>query len=153
MSGGNFGPEKRANREPAGDLWRHTMARIPTLFGRLLYLASLRNQPEGIYEHAGLSKMVGAEEAEDTLRNSHARSFQDWLCLTLEQQKSDLQEYLAETPNPSQLLSDWSEPSTCALWVPATAQDAERRLFTGDLGTLISLLRREYGGASRVRES
>ena len=153
MSTGNFGPERRGIHEPGSDVWRHTLARIPTLFGRLLYLASLRNEASGAYEHAGLAKMVGDEEAGDTLKHSHARVFQDWLCMNLEQQKADLQEYLAETPNPAALLADWAKPAAYENWAPSTAQEVERRLFAGDLGTLLALLTREYGAVSRIRES
>jgi len=148
MSTGNLGPDRRGSQEPAGDLWRHTLARIPTLFGRVLYLASLHNQTSGAYEHSGLAQMVGDEEASETLRRSHARVFQDWLCLNLEQQKADLQEYLAEAPNPAATLADWAATAAYRSWVPSAAQDAERRLFVGDLETLLVLLKREYGAAS-----
>jgi hypothetical protein len=148
MSTGKFEPDKRSGHEPADDLWRHTLARIPTLFGRVLYLSSLRNRSNGAYEHPGLARMVGDEEAGETLRRSHARVFQDWLCLNLEQQKADLQEYLAEAPNPAATLADWATSAAYQSWAPTTAQDVERRLFVGDLETLLALLRREYGGAS-----
>jgi len=147
MSTLNFGPERRPGQEPGGDLWRHTLARIPTLFGRVLFLSSLCNKT-GEYEHPGLAQMIGAEEAAEILRRSHARAFQDWLCLNLEQQKADLQEYLAETRNPAGTLADWTASAAYKGWVPPTAQDAERRLFVGDLEILLSLLKREYGAAS-----
>jgi hypothetical protein len=148
MSSGKLEPDRRRGQEPAGDLWRHTLARIPTLFGRVMYLSSLRNQSNGTYEHPILAQMVGEEEAGDTLRRSHARVFQDWLCLNLEQQKADLQEYLAETPNPAAMLADWADSADYQSWAPSTAQDVERRLFVGDLETLLALLKREYGASS-----
>lgn len=148
MSTAKPGADRRSSQEPAGDLWRHTLARIPTLFGRVLYLASLRNPATGAYEHSALGQMVGEEDAHETLRRSHARVFQDWLCLNLEQQKADLQEYLAEAPNPTALLAGWTDSPKYTEWAPSTAQDVERRLFAGDLETLCVLLRREYGAAS-----
>ena len=148
MSTGQFRPDRRPGQEPAGELWRHTLARIPTLFGRVLYLASLRNQTSGAYEHAGLAQMIGQEEAGETLRRSHARVFQDWLCLNLEQQQADLREYLAETPNPAAILADWAATAPYRGWAPPTAQDFEQRLFAGDLETLLALLKREFGAVS-----
>ncbi|HLY16604.1 MAG TPA: hypothetical protein VKR61_05240 [Bryobacteraceae bacterium] len=124
------------------------MARIPTLFGRLTYLASLRNQNNGEYEHPALAQMVGDEQAGETLRRSHARVFQDWLCLNLEQQKADLQEYLAETSNPAALLTGWVGSRSYQALAPATVQDVERQLFLGDLEILLGTLRHEYGAAS-----
>jgi hypothetical protein len=153
MSTGKPAPDKPSSQEPGEDLWRHTLARIPTLFGRVLYLASLRNQSNGAYEHPGLARMVGDEEAGETLRRSHARVFQDWLCLNLEQQNTDLQEYLAGTPNPAAMLASWAASAAYQSWPPSTAQDVERRLFVGDLETLLALLKREYGGASPDPES
>ena len=124
------------------------MARIPTLFGRLLYLASLRNPTSSVYEHAALAQMIGEEEAGETLRRSHARVFQDWLCLNLEQQQADLREYLAESPNPAAMLAGWAATAPYQGWAPPTAQDFEQRLFAGDLETLLALLRREFGAVS-----
>src|SRR5438270_3121880 len=74
-------------RGPAADLWRHTLSKLPTFFGRLEYLSSLRNPNSGLYEHHGLGQMFGYENADETLRRSHLEVFHEWLCLSLERQK------------------------------------------------------------------
>jgi len=148
MSSGKIGPETGTGQEPASDLWRYTLARISTLSGRLIYLSSLRNQSSGAYEHHGLARMVGDEQAAETLRRSHARVFQDWLCLNLEQQKADLQDYLAENPAPAAALRSWLDSGSYRNWAPAAALDVEKQLFARDLEILFGLLKREYGGVS-----
>jgi hypothetical protein len=154
MSSGNTSPEPHSPQAPAADLWRHTLARIPTLFGRLVYLSSLLSQNSGLYQHAALAQMFGDEQADETLRRSHARVFQDWLCLNLEQQKADLSEYLAELPgDPATALATWLHLAPYRNLAPAAAQEVERRLYITDLEILLELLKHEHGGASPDRES
>jgi len=147
-------PEMGSHEGPANEVWRHTLARISTLFGRLVYLSSLRNQDSGLYEHHGLAQMFGDEQTAETLRRSHARVFQEWLCLNLEQQKADLQEYLSELPgNPAAVLGTWLREAPYRNLVPTAAQNVERELYLADLETLLTLLKHEYGAASLDPES
>jgi hypothetical protein len=159
VAGSSMSPEKpspqtHAHQSPAADLWRRTVARIPTLFGRLVYLASLRNQNSGYYEHHGFAQMFGDEQTDHTLRHSHAQVFEDWLSLNLEQQKADLQEYLADlTGKPAAVLGTWLDLAPYRNLIPASVQDVERQLYLADLQTLLILLRHEYAGASPDSES
>src|SRR3954466_11367602 len=83
------------DRGATADLWRRTLAQIPSIFGRLVYLSSLRG-PGGLYEHHGFAQMHGLKTAQQTLLSSHENTFQSWLVFTLEQQKSDLDLYLSD---------------------------------------------------------
>ena len=51
---------------------------------------------QATYQHHGLAQLFGAEETDQTLRQSHSQTFSEWLCFNLEQQKSDLEGYLDE---------------------------------------------------------
>ncbi|MBZ5582296.1 MAG: hypothetical protein LAQ30_08855 [Acidobacteriia bacterium] len=132
-------------RHPAAELWRETLARIPTLFGRLVYLAALRDAGGG-YAHPALSHMLGRENADRTLRHSHHQIFAQWLALGLEEQKSDLGDFLHEFHAPREALH-YRE------LVPAGARDAERQLYLTDLETLLELLKFEHGGVSPAPEA
>jgi len=152
MANTNF--DARFERGPAADLWRHTLGRVPTLFGRLVYLASLRNQNTGAYEHHGLAQMFGYEEAGETLSRSHAQVFQDWLCLGLEQQKADLEEYLRELGNnPAGVLATWLRLAPYRNLVPTPAREVERQLFLSDVEALLEVLKHDYGAVSPDPES
>ena len=59
--------------------WRRTLAAIPAMLGRLVYLASLRNPNTGVYAHYGFAQRVGEETADATLLQSHCQCFSEWL--------------------------------------------------------------------------
>ncbi len=137
------------DRSAAAELWRNTLAQIPSLFGRLVYLASLRDQNTGRYEHHGLAQLFGEEVVDEALRKSHAATFQDWLCYTLEQQKTDLDLYLAGLDTDKRTLLDtWIRLAPYRTLVPASARDVERKLYLADLETLLELLKNEYDVAA-----
>lgn len=130
-------------RGPAAGLWRTTLSRIPTHFGRLVFLSSLRDPLTGRYAHPPLSQMVGREIADRTLCHSHHEIFSEWLGFTLAQQKADLDDYLMASNSPLELVR-YREI------VPGTAHQVERQLYLTDLETLLELLRLEHGGAYSV---
>ncbi len=138
----------RFDRGAAADVWRRTLSQIPTVFGRLVYLASLRDPNSGRYEHFGLAQMFGEQAADLALRQSHIESFKQWLSFNLEQQMQDLDRYLAGLhPDPRTVLDTWWRVQPYRNLIPAAAAEAERRLYLADLETLLEVLRSEYGVA------
>ncbi len=126
---------------PAGELWRRTLSRIPTLFGRLVYLSSLRNGNTGTYEHFGFAQRFSSREADRTLRTSHLDSFADWLSFSIEEQKADLESYLAELPEDSRaVLANWRLLPPFANLIPAPARQPERDLFLSDMLLVLELM-------------
>src|SRR5579864_502607 len=97
------------DRRPVADVWRHTLSQIPTMFGRLVYLASLRNPNSGRYEHHGLALVFGKDDSSRALKKSHARVFSEWLAFSLEQQMADLELYLSDLPEDKKtVLRTWT---------------------------------------------
>ena len=127
-------------------MWRKTLTRIPTYFGRLVFLASLRDDLTGRYVHPPLVQIVGYEITERTLRHSHHEIFSEWLGFTLAEQKADLDQYLIATRSPLDMLPYRDI-------VPSSAHQVERQLYLTDLETLLELLRFEHGGAFSIPEA
>jgi hypothetical protein len=143
-----FHPKGTLERGAAPDLWRHTLSQIPSVFGRLVYLSTLRDPNSGLYQHYGLAQVSGEQEADRVLRQSHEQAFAEWLCFNLEQQKADLDLYLSGLDgNRRTILDTWIRLTPYRALVPSLARDVERRLYLTDLETILDLLRNEYGVA------
>lgn len=138
------------NQKALDDLWRRTLSQISTVYGRLVYLASLRNSNSGRYEHYGLALSTSSAEANRVLRRSHEMAFQEWVSFRLEEKKADLDLYISglEQTDKTELVEAWLRLTPYKNLVPASIQGAERLVHISDFEALLGLLKNVYGVAS-----
>ena len=106
-------------------------------------MASLRDGSTGKYCHDALLRLLGPEDTDRALCNSHHQVFSEWLGFSLAEQKADLDEYMSATGTP------WHALNYRNL-VPPTAHEVERQLYLTDLETLLELLKHGHGGAFSI---
>jgi len=139
-----FRPTVKLERSALADLCKNTLSRIPTVSGRLVYLATLRDINSGTYRHHGLITTFGRDEAVRALRESHQAIFQSWLNLTLAEKNEDLRDYLRALDDPQdEVVDHWLQADIYRSYVPASAMQPEMELFCKDLKILLELLRNE----------
>ena len=123
------------------DLFKNTLSKIPTVFGQLGYLSSLRDSDSGIYRHHGLTAIFGREESRKALATSHQRVFQQWLNLSLEDKRADLVEYLESLTDPrAAVLEHWATIRTYRGYIPASTRESEEELFFEEFAVLLETL-------------
>lgn len=135
-----------SNRAASGavvGLWKRVLSQIPTQFGRLVFVAGLRDS-SGRYVYRPMVESLGRELADRTLANSHYSVFAEWIACPLSEQKADLIRYFRECGGPHGM-------DAYRNLVPATAHDVERQLYITDLETLLTMLRFEPAAASWSR--
>ncbi len=126
------------------DLWRRTLAQIPTLFGKIVYLSGLRDENSGGYVHYGLAQRYSTEEANRILRESHERVFGEWLNFPLERQRDDLEEYVRSLEDDREtILRTWFTLAPYNNLIPIKTREAERLLYISDLELILDVLRNE----------
>jgi hypothetical protein len=136
------------DRGPAADLWRNTLSQIPTVFGRLIYLSTLRGTNSGLYEHHGLALSYGPRAANETLRRSHEDAFREWLTFDLERQKADLEAYLTGlVEERTAVIDTWLRLNPYRNLMPVSARSSDQDLFLVDFRAILEILRNEYGVA------
>ena len=130
--------------------WNRTLSGIPTVFGRLAWLASLRNHNTGTYEHFGMAQRSGPAEVDGIVRNSHVSVFHQWLGFRLDEQKPEVERYFDGLGEDRRaVVSTWLSLNPYVSWVPAESRDVERRLFLTDMELVLESFRIEFGVAVR----
>jgi hypothetical protein len=128
------------------DLFRHTLSRIPSVYGKLAYFASLKDSSTGSYRHHGLTATFGREDAANALKSGHEDVFRDWLNASLSDKYDDLIQYFAAQAGPcSEYAGQLLENKFYRNCVPPSASPAEKEAFAGDLEVL--LIAFSYEGA------
>ncbi len=126
------------------NLWRVTLSRIPSLFGRLAYFASLRDPATGEYQHWGMSEIYGQAEASKAFRESHAEAFSEWLSLDLGQRQADFGLYRSGLEDEAfDVLEAVARLEPHQRLVPVSARQAECEVFRCALLALLERLKHE----------
>ncbi len=130
--------------ETADQVWRNTVLQIPTVFGRLVFLASLYDPSSGKYRSGTLDSLLEPQAADRAIRHSHYQVFSQWLSFNLAEQKEDISEFLNGSGARGRAAAQ-----AALLYrqlIPASAREVERQLYCADLETLLEVLKAEYTG-------
>jgi hypothetical protein len=136
------------NRRVMRDFAATSLAAIPNLFGRLAYVASLRDLSSGKYEHAGLSALYPPESVQEGLECCHQELFQKLLETPLGIQEGDLRECLNGMSGPlSATICHWRQMESYRILPPEDTPDYLRELFFSNLRALLEILQAESSRA------
>jgi hypothetical protein len=128
------------------ELVRGALSMIPTCYGRLVYLTSLRDANTGRYDHYLYEEMFGDDLAQAGLEAAHIRSYREWVAMNLEQKRADLYLYLLSLSSDKRhVLQTWLVTSPYRSLVPLHTQPVERDVFLSDMQALLALLMNECG--------
>lgn len=114
--------------------WNEKLARIPTLFGKLVFLSFYWQPEAAAYEDAESTGHYGGPETAHRLAKLHAECFAGWLNLGLDQQTADLTRYRASAEGAALNLNS----AALARLAPADTKKEQLAVFTEYMGLLLS---------------
>lgn len=136
------------NRRIIQDFTLTTLAEIPGEFGRLTYMASLRDLSTGRYEHAGLAALYPEEAMQQALQLCHEQIFERVLETPLERQETDLKGCLERMPGGlCPALAHWQRMEAYRVLMPERAPEYLKELFCSNLRALLEILQAECSKA------
>ncbi len=129
--------------------WVSDVRQIDTAYGRLVYLANLRNPDSGRYEHFGTDSSA-ASSVNLELRKLHEVIFREWVSYSLQSKKADVELYIEsiERADHPELIDAWIRLTPYKNLVPASIQGPERQQHISDFEAILGLLKNVYGVSS-----
>ncbi|MGI9070685.1 MAG: hypothetical protein ACR2JB_04980 [Bryobacteraceae bacterium] len=142
-------------RECWDDLWFRDLSHIGTSYGRLVYLAGLRNPDTGRYEYYGSTGNSSGSEPNRDLKRYHEAIFRQWVSYPLETKKADIELYIAaiDQVDKAELIDAWLRLTPYKNLVPASIQGPEREKHVSDFEAILGLLKNVYGVAYPDRDA
>jgi hypothetical protein len=139
------------NRRVIEDFTSRTLAAISCEFGRLVYVAMLRDLATGRYRHQGLEALYSDESVHQALNFCHEELLQRVLETPLEEQQRDLERCFSGMDAPAEnVAARWLEGEFYRLLVPLGAPSYLRDLFCSNLRILLGLTVAEAASSPRA---
>ena len=138
-----------SDREVLNESWGRDFVEIETSYGRLVYLAGLRNVNSGWYEHYAAEPQTRGR-VNRFLRQLHEAIFREWVNSPLEQKKDDIERYIdgLDSVNRAELIDAWSRLTPYKNLVPTAVRAPDREKHISDFEAILGLLKNVYGVAS-----
>jgi hypothetical protein len=129
------------NQRVIEDFTARTLAAIPSDYGRLYYVGSLRDGPDGRYQHEGLAALYSKGAVQQALEHCHKELFCRVLEMPLDRQEWDLRACLgALDREPGRVIEKWREEKLAVSLVPEGLPQYLTRLFRSNVEALLEVL-------------
>gem|GEM_PF-713972 len=127
--------------------------RLPSTLGKLACLSAHRDPYTAVYLHPAVADPGVAADLDREFRLLHERVFRQWLNLSLEEQKGDLDLYFSSLAcGRETVIRTWATLESYRSFMPITASTAERQLYLSNMVTLIRIEIAEFSGAKTIGE-
>ncbi|MDE3159640.1 MAG: hypothetical protein KGM92_12805 [Acidobacteriota bacterium] len=126
------------------DLHDRTLANLPEVLTRLIYLSSTRDYNTGEYQHAGLADRYGPDTAQKALAGCHQAAFENLLYTDLADLVRQLAAYIESIgAERDQVLDTWRGLQAYRVLIPNACDDLSAELFTSNIKIALEALRAE----------
>ncbi len=123
------------------DVSSGTLAGFHTEYGKLVYLASLRDLASGRYVHAGLEAIYGRSDTHEGLWHTHKEICMRVLDMPLARQEADLALcFQGFEGDLEEVIAHWRELEFYIALLPLGLPPYLRRLFSSNVETVLSVI-------------
>jgi len=129
------------SRSVIEDFSSRTLSAIPSDFGRLSYICSLKDSSSGRYEHDGLSRLYPVSAVQAALKHCHEELFSRILETPLKEQARDLRDCLEAVGDAGwEVVERWGTDRSFQEMCPRDLPEYLQDLFCSNLTALLAIL-------------
>jgi hypothetical protein len=126
------------------DFTSRTLAVIPSDFGRLYYVSSLKDSTTGRYQHDGLVEVYSENSVQEALEHCHEELFSRILETPLNEQARDLRKCLDSAGDMFwTVVETWREDRSFRTMCPEGLPSYLEELFCSNLSALLAIFSAE----------
>jgi hypothetical protein len=139
------------NRSVIEDFTSRTLAAIPSDFGRLYYVTSLKDADTGRYRHDGLMTLYSEDSVQVALARCHEELFSRILETPLRQQERDLRDCLDTAGDKFwAVVESWSETRFFRTMCPEGLPSYLDELFCSNMSALLAVFSANRANSARA---
>jgi hypothetical protein len=128
------------NRSVVEDFTSKTLAAIPSDFGRLCYVNSLKDPDSGQYKHDGLADLYSESSVQAALEQCHGELLSRILETPLQDQERDLRKCLGTAGDGFwNIVESWRETGNYRTMCPQGLPVYLNELFCSNMGALLEI--------------
>jgi len=140
-------------QKAAQDVRLRTLAKIPRVLDRFIYLSSMRDYNTGLYHHEGLASRYSPEVACEALADCHREAYRELLLCPLEELVNQMEAYIdsSHTP-PRDFLSTWKELEPYRVAVPRVSEAFSADFLFSNFRVALAIVEDRLATPRRSRE-
>jgi len=137
----NTVPKRTDVRKATEDLQRHTLANIPRLLDRFVYLASMRDYNTGLYYHDGLAARFSPDVACEALADCHQEVCRQLTLCSLQDLVAQMEAYIESSQTrPADFIAAWKELEPYRVAVPVRTDPFSAGLLFSNFRVALAIL-------------
>lgn len=146
-------PERLDVQNAARDIQHRTLAKIPRVLDRFIYLASMRDYNTGIYHHDGLAARFSPDVACEALAGCHQEVYRELLLCPVRDLVTQMEAYIESSQTrPVDFVSTWRRLEPYRVAIPVRTDSFSAELLFSNFRIALAIVEEHQANSARSRQ-
>ena len=149
----NSVPKSTDVQKAVEDVRRRTLAKIPRVLDRFIYLASTRDYNTGIYYHDGLAARFSPDVACEALAGCHQEVYRELLLCPLRDLVNQMEAYIQSSrTRPADFVTAWQRLEPYRVAIPVRTDPFSAELLFSNFRIALAIVEERQANSVRSRQ-